>query len=180
MKHEAQVRYGYDTSDHEIEVLPGGDDPKLLRVIVDGEETVVNCTEFRRGLYSILIGNDVYEAVITGTATGSGTSNVAVVVSVGDRHREYEVAVRDPRVRRYGAGAGGPSGPLEIAAPMPGRVVKVLVTEGQQVKGGAGLVVIEAMKMQNELRAPRAGVVEKVYVTEGAGAEAGAKLVLLA
>jgi pyruvate carboxylase subunit B len=62
---------------------------------------------------------------------------------------------------------------------MPGKVVKVLVTEGQQVSSGDGLLVIEAMKMQNEIRASRAGRVEKVHVSEGDGVEAGFRLVRL-
>jgi pyruvate carboxylase subunit B len=62
---------------------------------------------------------------------------------------------------------------------MPGRIVKILVSEGQEVRGNQGLLVIEAMKMQNELRAPRAGRVERVYLAEGRGVEAGARLVRL-
>ena len=63
---------------------------------------------------------------------------------------------------------------------MPGKVVKVLVTEGQQVSPGDGLLVIEAMKMQNEVRASRSGRVEKLHVTEGVGVETGFKLMRLA
>lgn len=62
---------------------------------------------------------------------------------------------------------------------MPGKIVKVLVAEKQEVKQGEGLLVIEAMKMQNELRAPRRGRVERIYVSEGAGVETGAKLLRL-
>ncbi len=62
---------------------------------------------------------------------------------------------------------------------MPGKIVKMLVADGQQVTGGQGLLVIEAMKMQNELRAPRAGRVEKIYVREGTGVESGFKLLRL-
>jgi biotin carboxyl carrier protein len=62
---------------------------------------------------------------------------------------------------------------------MPGKIVKILVLENQQVGEGQGLLVIEAMKMQNELRAPRPGRVEKVYVLEGSGVEAGFKLLRL-
>jgi pyruvate carboxylase subunit B len=62
---------------------------------------------------------------------------------------------------------------------MPGKIVKTLVSEGQEVKSNQGLLVIEAMKMQNELRAPRAGRVERVYLTEGQGVEAGTRLLRL-
>jgi biotin carboxyl carrier protein len=76
--------------------------------------------------------------------------------------------------RRRGGGAGG-----VLRAPMPGLVVRVEVTEGQQVAAGTGLVVVEAMKMENELRAVRAGVVAKVHVRAGTAVEKGAVLVTL-
>ena len=62
---------------------------------------------------------------------------------------------------------------------MPGKIAKVLIAEGQQVSSGDGLLVIEAMKMQNEIRALRSGRVEKIYVSEGAGVETGFRLVRL-
>lgn len=62
---------------------------------------------------------------------------------------------------------------------MPGRIVKLLVRERSGAQKGEGLMIIEAMKMQNEIRAPRAGTVAKLYVTEGAGVEAGAHLLRL-
>jgi pyruvate carboxylase subunit B len=63
---------------------------------------------------------------------------------------------------------------------MPGRVVKVLVREGEEVTAGQGLLVMEAMKMQNELRAPRAGCVERIHIAEGVGVETGSPLLRLA
>jgi biotin carboxyl carrier protein len=71
------------------------------------------------------------------------------------------------------------SGPVTIVAPMPGRVVKVLVTPGAAVVARQGLVVVEAMKMENELRAPRAGTVTEVRVREGAAVDAKAVLVVI-
>jgi biotin carboxyl carrier protein len=64
-----------------------------------------------------------------------------------------------------------------LVSPMPGKVVKVLVTEGQSVEEGAPLAVVEAMKMENELVAGRAGVVEKVFVQVGDAVEGGAQLI---
>jgi biotin carboxyl carrier protein len=75
--------------------------------------------------------------------------------------------------------AGPSSGPLEIRAIIPGRVAAVRVTAGEAVETGQALLVVEAMKMQNELRAPRAGVVERVAVGEGATIEHGDLLVVL-
>ncbi len=70
-------------------------------------------------------------------------------------------------------------GPARVTAPMPGRVVRVLVAPGAAVEAGQALLVVEAMKMENELRSPRAGRVEQVAVREGQAVEAGALLVLV-
>ncbi len=98
-------------------------------------------------------------------------------VTVGKRH--YHVEVRDRRVQPFTSAEVKTEGAQEIFAPMPGRIVKILVLENQQVSLGEGLLVIEAMKMQNELRAPRPGRVAKIYVQEGTGVETGVKLVRL-
>ena len=71
-----------------------------------------------------------------------------------------------------------PQGPIRLTAPMPGRIVRVLTETGRDVAAGEGLVVVEAMKMENELRAPRAGRVEDIVVREGQAVEAGALLVV--
>ena len=71
------------------------------------------------------------------------------------------------------------SGPVRVAAPMPGRVLRVQVSPGDEVAAGQGLVVVEAMKMENELRATRAGRVLEVVVREGQAVETGALLVVL-
>jgi biotin carboxyl carrier protein len=76
-------------------------------------------------------------------------------------------------------GASGHDGPARIAAPMPGKVVKVLVVVGQTVTARQGVVVVEAMKMENELRAGRDGIVREVLVAEGASVEAGTPLVVI-
>jgi pyruvate carboxylase subunit B len=100
--------------------------------------------------------------------------------AVGER---IEIEVVDERTRAIqsltGRKATGPSGGI-VRAPMPGLVVRVEVVEGQQVTAGAPLVVVEAMKMENELRAPRPGRVAKVHVRPGLPVEKGAALVTLA
>lgn len=91
------------------------------------------------------------------------------------------VTVRIPGRGRSGSDgdAPGATGPVMIAAPMAGRVVKVLVAPGDAVLARQGLVVVEAMKMENELRAPRAGTVAEVRVREGAPVEANVVLVVI-
>jgi biotin carboxyl carrier protein len=82
--------------------------------------------------------------------------------------------------RRGSSSEQGASGPRRIVAPMPGRVVKVLVKPGDTVEARQGVVVVEAMKMENELRAPGAGTVTEVKVAEGASVEANTVLVVIA
>jgi biotin carboxyl carrier protein len=83
------------------------------------------------------------------------------------------------RATAGGAAADTTNGPVSIAAPMPGRIVKVLVSPGDSVAARQGLIVIEAMKMENELRAPRAGTVTAVKVAPGAPVEAGIVVVVI-
>jgi len=86
------------------------------------------------------------------------------------------------RRARAGGRAGAPAGaagPRVVVAPMPGRIVKVLVAPGDVVAARQGVVIVEAMKMENELRAPRAGTVAAVHVTEGMSVDARAVLVVL-
>lgn len=95
------------------------------------------------------------------------------------RGRRTRVRIEDPRAWG-GNGAGkGASGVAKVATPMPGRVVRVLVEAGQTVEAGAGVVVVEAMKMQNELKTPIAGTVTKVSATEGANVNGNQVLVVV-
>jgi biotin carboxyl carrier protein len=99
---------------------------------------------------------------------------------VGERVELEVVDERTQQIQRL-AGTRSPAvGGGTVRAPMPGLVVRVAVAAGQRVEAGAGLVVVEAMKMENELRAPRAGVVQTVHVAVGEAVEKGAALVTLA
>jgi biotin carboxyl carrier protein len=90
------------------------------------------------------------------------------------------VSIVDPRrVRPRGGEHGGGTGAASIVSPMPGRVVKVLVKPGDTVRARQGLVIVEAMKMENELRAPADARVVDVRVTEGMSVDAKAVLVIL-
>jgi biotin carboxyl carrier protein len=89
------------------------------------------------------------------------------------------VALADPAGGAVGR-AHRPKGPMRLTAPMPGRVVRVLAEKGRDVESGQGLVVIEAMKMENELKAPRKGRIDEVAVREGQAVEAGALLLVVA
>lgn len=94
----------------------------------------------------------------------------------------FEVEALDERtraIRELSSVASGPSGPAPLRAPMPGMVVRVSVQEGDAVQPGQGLVVMEAMKMENELRSAGAGTVKRVLVAPGTAVEKGALLLEL-
>lgn len=104
-------------------------------------------------------------------------------------HNMFDVAVRgnnhlvtviDPRRLRTDEDSDRDHhGTAEITAPMPGKVVRVLVEAGEEVEAGAGLVVVEAMKMQNEMKSPRAGAVVSIKVSAGDTVEAGTLLAVI-
>jgi biotin carboxyl carrier protein len=94
--------------------------------------------------------------------------------------REITVSILDPRSRAVrDRGPADVAGPSVVVSPMPGRVVKLLVAPGDAVAARQGLVVVEAMKMENELRAPRAGRVSEIRVREGAPVDANTVLIVL-
>lgn len=115
-------------------------------------------------VYSILLDGRSYDAAVEETSEG------LVVVVRGYR---FEIQARDPRRYSRNAAARGADGLQTITAPMPGKVVRVLVAPGDQVESGQGLLVVEAMKMQNEMKAQKSGKVIAVAAKEGATVKAG-------
>jgi biotin carboxyl carrier protein len=93
--------------------------------------------------------------------------------------RTFAVDVQDPRKLRGRGSADNGSGRKTIVAPMPGRVVRILVEKGQEIQAGQGLIVVEAMKMQNEMKSPRAGKVLEIRTTSGAAVSAGEALLVI-
>jgi len=93
--------------------------------------------------------------------------------------RDFEVRLHDALQREAAKGAGGHAGPHEVRAPIPGRVVSVAVAEGDEVRPGQPLLILEAMKMENQLCAEGAGTVERVLVEPGATVDGGQVLVVV-
>jgi len=177
MKLNLTLQHGSREREHQLEfAAPLNGAGGTLAFVLDGTRSEADWEQVAPGVYSILIDGRSYEARVT-TQSGDAAGEVIRVVTVGTR--QYRVAVHDPRRRRSSAPATAHDGPQEIRAPMPGKIVKIRVSESQEVTQGTGLLVIEAMKMQNELRAARAGHVEKIYVAEGTGVESGSRLVRL-
>lgn len=116
------------------------------------------------GVYSVLMDGHSYEARVE-------QSDGFVIVFI-DGHR-FEVEIRDPRRWSRQTGKQGVEGRLNVVAPMPGKIVRLLVAAGDPVEPGQGLLVVEAMKMQNEIKAPKAGRVVSLTAREGATVAAG-------
>jgi biotin carboxyl carrier protein len=138
------------------------------RCRLDGREVPLDVIFVRDGALSLLLEGKSYEVKqeIVGTETN---------VVIG--HERFSASVRDPRSFRSRQRAGASEhGVKKITAPMPGKVVRILAKVGDQVEAGQSVIVIEAMKMQNELKAPKNGVVKKINAIEGAAVEAGQSL----
>jgi len=91
----------------------------------------------------------------------------------------FTAEVRDPRSLRGRARVLDDHGPKKITAPMPGKVVRVMVQEGSEVEAGTGIAVVEAMKMQNEIKSPKKGTIQKVLVTENTAVNSGDVLAIV-
>jgi biotin carboxyl carrier protein len=144
----------------ELEKAAGGWECRL-----DGHPVNVDAVITRRDVLSLLVDGHAYEIKREQTATDLhfwvGTTCFAV-------------ELRDPRsLRSRNKAAGDEKGPRKIVAPMPGRVVRLLVAENSEVEAGQGIVVVEAMKMQNEIKSPKKGIVKKISATPGAAVNPG-------
>ncbi|HVA16615.1 MAG TPA: biotin/lipoyl-containing protein [Candidatus Dormibacteraeota bacterium] len=136
-----------------------------LRFRIDGRDVAADILVIQPGIYSILMGGEAFEARIE---SGPYESHVYI------GGREYSVEVLD--LRRWQRGrneVAAADGHQQIIAPMPGKVVRVMVHVGDAVAVGQGILVVEAMKMQNEIKSPGAGTVEHITASEGQAVNAG-------
>jgi biotin carboxyl carrier protein len=132
---------------------------------IDGRAVEADAVEVAPRIYSTLIEGASFEARVE-----PDTMSVRVTVA----GREYAARIHDPRQWRRNRGAAiEAEGSQRVIAPMPGKVVRVLVKAGEAVEGGKGILVVEAMKMQNEVRSPKSGKVERILVSEGQTVSAG-------
>src|SRR6266851_8706581 len=138
---------------------------------VDGQPVLVDAVAPRRDVLSLLVDGRAYEIKREQTA-------MELHLWVGSTR--FAVELRDPRsLRSRQKAAGDEKGPRKILAPMPGRVVRLLVAENSSVEVGQGIVVVEAMKMQNEIKSPKKGIVKKISATAGAAVNPGDVLAIV-
>jgi len=133
---------------------------------VDGHSLEVDAALTARDVLSVLMGGDAFEIKRERSLSG----DLHLVIGSA----RYAIDVQDPRsLRTRRAAAGSEAGPQKITAPMPGKIVRIMVAEKDEVKAGQGVIVMEAMKMQNEMKSPKDGRVQKILATEGATVNAG-------
>lgn len=137
----------------------------MIRVNGQPADPIANpdIVEVEPGVYSILVDGCSYEATVTGPE----------IEIAGHR---FEVEVEDPRKWNPAGSSRAGSGRQAVKAPMPGKVVRILVSPGDTVTAGQGLIVLEAMKMQNEMKSPRDGRVASLPVKEHEAVNAGTVL----
>jgi biotin carboxyl carrier protein len=138
--------------------------------LLDGREVEADAVLVLPDMLSLRIGNQAYEVKCERVG--------------GDMHlcvgsARLAVEVRDPRSLRGRVRAVNEHGPRNLVAPMPGKIVRLLVSQGAEVEAGAGVLVVEAMKMQNEIKSPKKGTIQKILVSEGAAVNAGDVLAIV-
>jgi biotin carboxyl carrier protein len=138
--------------------------------LLDGRAFEIDAVLARRDVLSLRIGDKAYEIK---------SERVGEDLHLWVGSTRFAVELRDPRSLRSRNRSSDDHGPRKIVAPMPGKVVRLLVREGDEVALGAGIAVMEAMKMQNEIKSPKKGAVQKILVAVGAAVNPGDVLAIV-
>jgi biotin carboxyl carrier protein len=140
---------------------------------VDDREYTLEASEVEPGVYLLKNNGRIYEAHVSGIDAG-GNAKVTV------RGQTFHVAIFDPkRLRSSQSDHSHGDGRAEIKTAMPGKVVRIMAEVGQTVEKGVAVIVVEAMKMQNEMRSPKDGVIKEIRTSDGATVNAGEVLVVI-
>jgi biotin carboxyl carrier protein len=165
------MKYVVRIGDTELEVVLDGDEAR-----VDGETFAARIADVEGTPVRMLTVGDEVHRIVVRPAGSRGRYTIWVD---GFRHDVEALDERTRAIRELAGAAAGPVGPAPLVAPMPGMIVRVTVQAGDQVLPGQGLVVMEAMKMENELRASSAARVKSVLAQPGSAVEKGALLIEL-
>jgi biotin carboxyl carrier protein len=141
-------------------------DSQRWRAKLDGQPVEADVVEIAPHVLSVLLHGESHEVRVATQPDGTLKLQTGL--------QEFSAEIVDPRAwsgRRHGALEA--EGRQQITAPMPGKVVRLLVSAGDKVEAGQGLLVVEAMKMQNEIRSPKSGIVERLFVKDGQPVNAG-------
>ncbi len=155
---------------HKIEVQELEED-HLYRIVIDDSERIVDGRQLSAHMYSLLVDDQSFTIDVTVKEDD---------YTVSCEGKTFQVTLLDERrALRPGEGGGSRTGEKEVRAFMPGKVVEVLVAVGDEVEKDQGVLIIEAMKMENEVRTSAAGTVTGIHVAEGQAVESGELLIEL-
>ncbi len=158
-----------DGKTHRVELTRG---EQMWQCSIDGQAMEVDAALTARDVLSILIGDKQYEIKRERSLRGE------LHMVIGSAR--YAVDVQDPRsLRTRRAAAGSEAGPQKLTAAMPGKIIRIMVKEKDEVKSGQAVLVMEAMKMQNEMKSPKDGRVQKILTAEGSTVNAGDTLAVI-
>ena len=163
------MKYLVDVNGQRVEVDVGAEG-----VAVDGAREAAHLADVEGTPVRLVTIGGVQHRVV---ARRSGARGSYAIWMDGWRFDVEALDERTRAIRALSASQQGPAGPAPVIAPMPGLIVRVQVAVGERVQAGQGVVVMEAMKMENELRAPAAGVVRVVSATPGTAVEKGTRLI---
>ena len=160
----------HDGEKSEIEIkIDGGQ----VLATVDGREYALEARAVEPHTYLFNAAGKVYECYVA-------PKNAAGTTRVRQGTKSFDFQLSDPkRLRGAGNADAAADGIAKIATQMPGKVVRVLVESGAEVRTGDGIIVVEAMKMQNEMKAPKDGIVKEIYFETGATVNAGDVLAVI-
>jgi biotin carboxyl carrier protein len=135
---------------------------------IDDREYELEASEVEPNVYLLKHNNQIYQIYVAPNG----------IVNVGNN--QFEVSLSDPkRLRSSASGEVATDGIAQIKTAMPGKVVRILVEEGAEILQGDGVLIVEAMKMQNEMKSPKDGIVKEIKVAEGATVNAGDVLAII-
>jgi biotin carboxyl carrier protein len=165
---------------HTIEAQRDEGNPDVFHMTLDGKPYQIDARRMPSQIVHVLMGHRSYDVDLERIAKRNDTLDGRIHVRVRGRVLRFEILderrlkMKQAQGFRFEVG-----GVVPIDSPMPGKVIKVLAKEGTEVKEGQGIIVVEAMKMENELKTPKAGKVKEIRVKEGDAVEAGARLALI-
>lgn len=167
MKLQAELK----NETHEIEIRREGE---KIFARVDDREYELEASEVEPNVYLLKNENKIYEVFVSPKSDSNAPYNVKI------NNQEFEINLSDPkRLRGSNASGGQADGIVEIKTAMPGKLVRVFTEQGAEIKQGEPILVVEAMKMQNEMKSPKDGVVKEIRFAEGATVNAGDVLAVI-
>ena len=156
---------------HVVEITRDG---SHLNAVVDGRVYEIEASAPEPNIYLFKHANKIYQIFVS----PNDKPGEPFAVTVGNQN--FEIKIYDPKRLRGSNGAGVEAdGASEIKTAMPGKLVRILVEAGAEIKKGDGVLIVEAMKMQNEMKSPKDGIVKEIRFAEGATVNAGDVLAVI-